>query len=111
MNDERTNNSTAASIWAVEQYIALKPENCNRHQAYVCVCANGKDCSSGVRAVSANIGRDTAEITIEDLHTIYGGCSNRFTAKDSSFSLICKTLQIKSENALGCTITVEITGK
>lgn len=97
------------SVAAVEQYIALRHENCSRHRANILVRANGKDCGPGVRVVSAKVGEGIAEIVIEDLHTIYGGRSNRFTIDDSSFCLICKTLQIKSMDTLDCPITIEIT--
>lgn len=110
MSNEIVKNPAEISVAAVEKYIALQQENCNKHQATIIVCANGKDLGSGVRDVFVNVSKDTVEIIIEDLYTIYGDCSNRFTTEDSSFSLICKTLQIKSKDALGCPITIEITG-
>lgn len=110
VRNKSTPKSAIASVAAVEQYIALRCENCSRHRANILVCISGKNCCSGVRVVSVKASEGIAEIVIEDLHTIYGGCSNRFTIDDSSFCLICKTLQIMSMDTLGCPITIEITG-
>jgi len=110
MRDKSIPKSVRKSVAAVKRYIALRQENCSRHRANILVHANGKDCCPGVRVVSAKASEDIAEITIEDFYTIYGDCSNRFTVDDSSFDLICKTLQIKSVDVFGCLITVEITG-
>lgn len=110
MSNEMFKNPAELSIAAVKQYIELQQKNCNKHRATIIVCANGKDLSPGVRDVFVSVGKDTAEVIIEGLHTIHGDCSNRFVAEDSSFSLICKTLQIKSKDTFGCPITIEITG-
>lgn len=110
MSNELSPKTAKTSVAAVKQYIALRRGNCNRHQASVLVHANGKDCCASVRVVSANVSKGTVEIIIEGFDTIHGERSNRFTIEDSTFSLICKTLQIKSKDTLGCPITVEITG-
>lgn len=110
MSNESSPKTAITSVAAVEQYIALRRENCNRHRASVLVHANGKDCFPDVRVVSAKASEGTAEIIIEDFHTIFGDRSNRFTVEESSFYLIGKTLQIKSKDNFDCPITVEITG-
>lgn len=103
-------SATEISVAAVKQYISLAPENRKRHLANILIHANGIDFSSGVRFVSAKASEDAVEIVVEELSTVYGDCFNTFTLKDSSFAIFCKTLQIKTSNALGQNVTVEITG-
>ena len=110
MSKESNSKTAITSVAAIEQYIALGRENSNRHRANVLVHANGKACCPDVRVVSAKVSESTAEIIIEDFHTIFGDRSNRFTVEESSFSLIGKTLQITSKDNFDCPITVEITG-
>lgn len=86
----------------------LKPTS-NWHKATVLVCANGKVFGSKVLDVFVDLRGDVVEIIIEDLHTVYKDCANRFNNENSSFCLISKTLQIKSKNSIECPITVELT--
>lgn len=109
MNKELVTTTAMVSVAAVERYISLAPQNRNRHLANILVHANGKDLTPSVRFISAKACEDAVEIIIEDFHTIYGDRSNRFTLEDSSFSFVGSTMNIKTENAFGCLITVAIT--
>lgn len=108
--NELAPSTRITSIAAAEQYIALRRENSGRHRAAVLVHANGKDYSPGMRIVYAKVRKSTVEIIIEDLHTIYRDCANRFTEKESSFYLFGQTLQIKSMDYFNRQISIEITG-
>ena len=110
MNKDSTTNSLTASVCAVRQYIALDNKNIDKHRVNVLVHVNGKDFSPGIRVASIKEGNNTVEIVIEELHTIYGSCSNRFTLEDSSFSLIHNTLQIRTKDAFQQKMTIEVTG-
>ena len=110
MSNELEKKLATASIAAVEQYIALRKENSDRHWANVLVSANGKDLCPGKRLVFAEVSENAAKIIVEDFCTLCGERSNIFTTDDSSFYFICKTLQIKSKDTFKRPITVEITG-
>ena len=110
LNKEITTTTLASSVWAVRQFIALENNNVDKHRVNVLVHVNGKDFSPGIRVASINAHEKNVEIIIEELHTIYGTCSNRFTLENSSFALIHKTLQIRTEDALGQKMTIEVTG-
>lgn len=110
MSNESNAKMAKTSATSVKQYIALRQENCNRHQAYVLVHADGRDCCSGVRIVFANVSEGKVELIIEGFDTIYRDRSNKFTVENSTFSLISRTLQIKSKDTFGKPISVEITG-
>ena len=107
---KHTSKTLATSVCAVRQYIALDNKNVDKHRVNVLVHVNEKEFSSGIRLVSIKACENTVDIIIEELHTIYGACSNRFTLENSSFALIHKTLQIRTEDALKQKITIEITG-
>ena len=99
----------ADSISALRQYIAKDKEHMGRHNARILVHANKKDCSSGIRIVCVTIQNDWGQVIVENLHTIYSSCSNIFTTTDSYFSFISGTLCIKTIDALGEEINIDIT--
>lgn len=110
MGIEFTPQSTT-SVSAVAQYISLRPENRYRHTANILVYANGKDYGPGMRFVFIKATENTAEIIIEDLHTIYSTRTNTFTAQDDIFSFNYGVLNITHKGLSGQQITIEITGK
>lgn len=97
------------SIFAIKQYIAKEPENMKFHYANILVHANKKDHGPGMRRLNVCINEDEGKVIIEDLHTIFGGCSNIFTTKDSSFVFVTNTLCIKTNDAINGEISINIT--
>ena len=110
LNKEITTTSLASSVCAVRQYIALENKNVDKHRVNVLVHVNEKDFSPSIRVASIKACENNMEIIIDELHTIYGACTNRFTLENSSFALIHKTLQIRTEDALRQKMTIEVTG-
>ena len=105
------NNHLTASKIATQQYIASKNECRRRHEAYVVTSVHGKE-QHGVRFVSANASLESAEVIIEELHTICGHHTNRFTPENDDFVIINnKTLQIRPKSSICGPIVIEITAK
>lgn len=110
MNNQVGTKELSDSNKAVRQYIKTI-SGCNgRHEATIIALTNGKE-HYGMSYVYVNETHDNAEIIIEDLHKICNCDTNRFTADKDSFSLIVKTLKIKSESKLTGKIIIEITAK
>lgn len=103
------NTKVAESVSAIKQYIEKNKQNVGRHKANVLVYADGKDHGPATLFVFANIEKENGQVIIEDLHTIYGGCTNTFTTKDSLFLFVNGTLCIKSSDALGGEISIDVT--
>lgn len=103
------NKETTESISAIKKYIEKNEQNVGRHLATILVYAERKDFGPGTRFVFANVEKDIGQVIIEELHTIYGGCTNLFTTQDSSFSFINGTLCIKTKNTFGNEISIDIT--
>lgn len=106
--DIKTNISTE-SISALKQYIASNELKTKRHRAIILIHANGKDYGPGFLVVSVTVNGKVGQIIIEDLHTVYGSCSNTFSTKDSSFSFIANTLFVKTNDAIQGEISINIT--
>ncbi|MBQ7296462.1 MAG: hypothetical protein IJW86_09810 [Clostridia bacterium] len=106
--DIKTNISTE-SISALKQYIASNELKTKRHRATILIHSNGKDYGPGFLVVNVTVNGDVGQIIIEDLHTIYGDCSNTFTTKDSSFSFVSNTLCIKINDSIFGKISINIT--
>lgn len=103
------NQESTKSIIAIKQYIEKNKQNVERHKANVLVYAERKDRGPATRFIFANVEKDIGQVIIEDLHTIYGGCTNIFTTQDSSFSFINGTLCIKTKNSFGSEISIDVT--
>ena len=103
------NIETAESISAISQYIEKNKHNVGRHKANVLVYAERKDHGPATRFISASVEKDIGQVIIEDLNTIYGGCTNTFTTQDSSFSFINGTLCIRTKNSIGSEISIDVT--
>ena len=106
--DIKTNNATE-SILALKRYVASNELHTERHKATILIHANRKDYGPGFLVVSVTVNGEVGQIIIEDLHTVYGSCSNIFTTTDSSFTFISNTLCIKRNNALAEEISINIT--
>lgn len=102
-------NITTESISALKQYVASNELNIKRHKATILVHANRKDYGPVFLVVSVTVNGDVGQIIIEDLHTVYGSCSNTFTTKDSSFSFVANTLCIKTNDTISGRISINIT--
>lgn len=76
-----SDKKTAESLSAIKQYISKSEQNADRHKANTLVHVNRKDYGFGVRMVSITVKGDFGRVIIEDLHTLYNGCSNTFTTK------------------------------
>ncbi len=103
------NTETAKSISAIKQYIEKNKQDVGRHKANVLVYAERKDRGPASRFISASVEKDIGQVIIEDLNTIYGGCTNTFTTQDSSFSFINGTLCIKAKDSFGSEISIDVT--
>lgn len=103
------NTETAESISAIKQYIEKNKQDVRRHKANVLVYAERKDHGPATRFIFASIEKDIGQIIIEDLHTVYGGCTNTFTTQDSSFSFINGTLCIRTKNSFGSEMSIDVT--
>lgn len=99
----------AESISAIKQYFSKKGQNVDRHKANILVHSKRKDYGPEMRMVSATMNGDIGRVIIEDLHTIYGGCSNTFTTQDCSFSFVAGTLCLKVKDGLFGEISINIT--
>jgi hypothetical protein len=75
----------------------------------ILVRANRKDYGPGFLVASVTATGEVGQIIIEDLHTVYGNCSNTFTTKDSSFSFIANTLCVRTKDAIQGEISINIT--
>ena len=106
--DIKTNISTE-SISALKQYIASSELKTKRHKATILIHANGKDYGPGFLVVSVTATEEVGQIIIENLHTVYGSCSNTFTTKDSYFSFIANTLCVKTKDTIQGKISINIT--
>ena len=104
-----TDKKTADSISALKQYIAKGEKHMDRHNASILVHTNKRDCNPGIRMVCVTIQNDWGQVIVENLHTIYSSCSNIFTTTNSYFSFISGTLCIKTIDALGEEINIDIT--
>ena len=103
------NKNVAESISAIKQYISKSEQNADRHKANILIHANKKDYGPGTRVVSISVEGDFGKVIIEELHTLYGSCSDTFTTKDSRFSFVAGTLCINAEDPLGGKISINIT--
>lgn len=97
------------SIQAITQYIAKDNKKAERHRANIIIHTNGRDYGPGIRTVSATVTAKTGQVIIENLHTIYGGCSNILTTENAIFTLVSNTLCIKTSNTIGGDISINIT--
>ena len=100
---------TVESISAIKQYIEKNKQNVGRHKANVLVYAERKDHGPATRFVFASIEKDIGQIIIEDLHTVYVGCTNTFTTQNSSFSFVNGTLCIRTKNSFGSEMSIDVT--
>ena len=108
MGIKPTKDQVRMSIVAVEQYIALKYENAERHQANVLVHARGKDFCPGVRMIFVKAENGSAEVIIEKLETIYADCSNCFTTQNSIFSCTDRGLRIETADVFAHPIIIYV---
>ena len=86
------------AVAAAKQYVKLKKECRDRHEAFIGVSVNGQD-KHGVK------------IIIEDLHTLCSHNTNIFTPISDDISIINNTLQIKPKDSLFGLSVIEITAK
>lgn len=98
------------AISSAKKYINQKKECSGRHEAYICVSVNGKECH-GVRMVSVDLSDGNLAIIVEDLHTLCSHNTNRFTPDADDISIINNTLQIKPRASFCGLSVVEITAK
>ena len=98
------------AISAVQQYINQKEEYRGRHEAFIGVSVNGKECH-GVRTVSVDLSDGNLVIIVEDLHTLCSHNTNRFTPDTDDISIINNTLQIKPRASFCGLSVIEITAK
>lgn len=103
--DIKTNILTE-SILALKRYVASNELHAERHKATILIHANRKDYGPGFLGVSVTVNGDIGQIIIEDLHTVYGSCSNTFT---TNFSFIANTLCVKTKDAIQGEISINIT--
>ena len=104
-------NRMKESVSALEKYINMNDSCRERHEAFIITSTNGKD-QHGVRYVFMEIRKDFAVIIIDDLHSLCGHQTNRFTSEDDDFYFVGnRTLQIKPKTSLCGKLVIEITPK
>ena len=110
MNKQVSKESLHDAIKAVLQYVEIKEECRDRHEAFIGVSVNGKE-QHGVRTVFVEVTEEKAEIIIENLHTLCDHNTNRFTTDTDDISIINKTLQIRPRSSLCGKVVIEVTAK
>ena len=98
------------AVAAAKQYVKLKKECRDRHEAFIGVSVNGQD-KHGVKKVFVDVTDENVKIIIEDLHTLCSYNTNIFTPISDDISIINNTLQIKPKDSLFGLSVIEITAK
>lgn len=74
------------AVAAAKQYVKLKKECRDRHEAFIGVSVNGQD-KHGVKKVFVDVTDENVKIIIEDLHTLCSHNTNIFTLSAMIFQL------------------------
>ena len=107
MMKKPTEELTAVSIAAIQQYIDSKDENKNRHQAFVLTSEKGVSYPSVLYVYAQTFGK-SASVIIEWSGSCGRDYPSKFTTNESTFQFVHKTLQIVSQDQWENKISVSI---
>ena len=104
---ELSEEVTAVSVAAIQQYIDIKKENKDRHQAFVLTSEKGASYPIALYVYAQAFGK-SAKVIIEWTGSYGRDYPSEFTTNNSTFRFMHKTLNIASRDCCGNEISVSI---